>query len=139
MSNTFTQGGIYLPFAVFGGNRKQALSLVGLVDTGFNGYLTLSAEQATPLNLQIKGSQEYLLANGSSSRHLICWGTIECLGQKLTIPIDVQEHGPILLGMQLFGKLKQTLTIDFSQETFEFTQSSLVKRLKFSRKPKLKK
>jgi predicted aspartyl protease len=127
MLNRFNQGGIYLPFEVYGDDAQQSTQLVGLVDTGFNGYLTLPQAEATTLGLQIKGSQEYVLANGSVSKHIICWGTIRCIDEELGIPIDVQENGPILLGMQLFTKLKKCLTIDFNEETFEFTSAALVK------------
>lgn len=50
--------------------------VIALVDSGFNGYLTLPYLEAFPLGLVLIGIQSNTLANGSLVSHFVCIGQI---------------------------------------------------------------
>jgi clan AA aspartic protease len=86
--------------------------VTALVDSGFNGYLTLPYVEAFPLGLVLTGIQSNILADGSSSSHLVCIGQI-CLGGKcVTTTVDIQPANIILLGTKLLKELEKTFILD---------------------------
>jgi predicted aspartyl protease len=115
---------LVIPIEIFGASEEFKKTIPAIIDTGFSGYLTLPFTEAFPLGLVLQGEQSYLLADGSSSRHFVCLGTVIVNGQRMIVPIDVQQGGPILIGMDLLKKLGQRLTIDFKLNEFELSNQS---------------
>jgi predicted aspartyl protease len=128
MRGNFNQDFIQVPVHIYGAYPEAKQTFQAIVDTGYAGYLTLPFVEAFPLGLILKGTQEYVLADGSRARHFICFGTVQFDDQEIFVPIDVQESGPILLGMSLLKKLEQNLLVDFKAEKFEFTPSTSAKK-----------
>jgi predicted aspartyl protease len=123
MRGQFKDDSIQVPIEVFGFSEDHRQKIEAIVDTGFSGYLTMPFVTAFPMGLILKGTQVHLLANGATSNHFVCLGTVIFEGKKVAVPIDVQESGPILMGVQLLKKLGFDLKIDFVKESFEFTKS----------------
>jgi clan AA aspartic protease len=71
-----------------------------VVDTGFNGSLTLPASVIQTLSLQLQGTRDALLADGSSLRLDTHRGTVIWDGRLRVIQILAAEGGP-LVGMHL--------------------------------------
>ncbi len=69
------------------GMSDTAKRVTALVDSGFNGYLTLPYEEAFPLGLILIGIQSNTLADGSSSSHFVCMGQVcvdgKCISTRL--------------------------------------------------------
>lgn len=97
--------------------------LIALVDSGFNGYLTLPYVEAFPLGLVLKGIQSNTLADGSSASHFVCIGQI-CVGKKcVTTTIDIQPANIILLGTKLLKELGKTFVLDCVNGKVEIVDS----------------
>ncbi len=120
MRGHFSDDRIVVDVEIFGISPELKKTISAVVDTGFSGSLTLPFTEAFPLGLVLKGEQSYLMADGTSSRHFVCLGTVVFDGTQVEIPIDVQPSGPILIGMDLLQKFDKLLHIDFATGTFEF-------------------
>jgi clan AA aspartic protease len=71
-----------------------------VIDTGFDGWLSLPPDVITALGLNWKRRGRALLADGSESIFDIYEATVLWDGQLLTIPIDEADSDP-LVGMSL--------------------------------------
>ncbi|MEH2066961.1 MAG: clan AA aspartic protease [Nostoc sp.] len=71
-----------------------------VIDTGFDGWLSLPPDIITVLGLNWKRRGRALLADGSESIFDIYEATVLWDGQLLTIPIDEADSDP-LVGMSL--------------------------------------
>ncbi|OHA41523.1 MAG: hypothetical protein A3H68_01755 [Candidatus Taylorbacteria bacterium RIFCSPLOWO2_02_FULL_46_40] len=97
--------------------------LIALVDSGFNGYLTLPYVEAFPLGLVLTGIQSNTLADGSSASHFVCIGQI-CVGGKcVTTTIDIQPANIILLGTKLLKELGKKFVLDCLNGKVEIVDS----------------
>lgn len=73
-----------------------------VIDTGFTGHLTLSAELAISLALPELGSEELVLADGSTEVASVHRATIEWHARSRTIPA-LAVGGEALVGMALLA------------------------------------
>ena len=103
------------------GNTKR---LIALIDSGFNGYLTLPYVETFPLGLVLTGIQSNTLADGSSSSHLVCIGKICVSGTWVTTTIDIQPANIILLGTKLLKELEKTFILDCKNGRVEIVNSA---------------
>ncbi|MEB3215406.1 MAG: clan AA aspartic protease [Nostocales cyanobacterium 94392] len=71
-----------------------------VIDTGFDGWLSLPPDAIAALGLNWKRRGRALLADGSESIFDIYEATVVWDGQLLTIPIDEADSDP-LVGMSL--------------------------------------
>jgi clan AA aspartic protease len=71
-----------------------------VIDTGFNGYLTLPPALAAGLGLQWLCRQQGQLADGSLQTFDVYVGTVEWHGQPQAVEVDAANAQP-LLGMAL--------------------------------------
>jgi clan AA aspartic protease len=94
------------------GMSDTAKRVTALVDSGFNGYLTLPYEEAFPLGLILIGIQSNTLADGSSSSHFVCMGQVCVDGKCINTTIDIQPANIILLGTKLLKELGKTFILD---------------------------
>jgi len=97
-----------------GGVTGVKKKLVALVDSGFNGYLQIPYIEAFPLGLILAGVQQNTFANGSSSSHLVCKGTVCIDGQCLDTTIDIEAGNMILIGTKLLKELGKVFILDCS-------------------------
>ncbi len=107
-----------------------------LIDSGFNGYLTIPYTIAFPLGLILTGIQSSTLANGESSSHFVCVGSIRVDGKRVNTTIDIQPEGTILLGTKLLKELKKTFVLDCANGKVEIIEP---KNIKSSPSSKVKK
>jgi clan AA aspartic protease len=80
--------------------RGQLQSVSTVVDTGFDGGMTLPASSIKALGLPFRRSSLTLLADGSESEFDIYEAIVEWDGQPRQILVDTAETNP-LIGMAL--------------------------------------
>lgn len=90
-----------------------------LVDTGFNGFLTLPYVEAFPLGLILTGIQSTKLADGSTSHHFMCLGRVTLDGNEALVPIAIEPDCEILIGTNLLKKLQKQMHLDFVTDAVE--------------------
>jgi clan AA aspartic protease len=88
-----------LPLVV-GNENKQTKFLDALIDTGFNGFLTLPANIIAELGLPWSGSDIVTLGDGSETLFDLYAATVIWDGQFRTVDIADSESVP-LIGMAL--------------------------------------
>jgi len=98
--------------------------LVGLIDSGFNGYLTIPFIEAFPLGLVLIGIQSSTIADGSPSYHLVCMGEVCIDGKWIHTTIDIQPANIILIGTKLLKELNKTFVLDCSKSKVEIIDSA---------------
>lgn len=81
-------------------NNGQIYERDAVVDTGFNGWLSLPPDLVVILGLPWQRRGRAILADGSESIFDIYEATILWDGQPVTIPIDEADSDP-LIGMSL--------------------------------------
>ncbi len=112
---------VTVPIEVFGVSRQTKQQFQAVVDTGYQGYVSLPFSSAFPVGLVLRGQQSYTLADGSVSSHFICLGTVIFDGHEVVVPIDVQSNGPTLIGTEFLKKIEANFSANFSQAIFEIT------------------
>ena len=82
------------------GSRKKRITVAGIIDTGYDGMLTLPKKIIRSLKLPPVGQNEAELANGQ----VVSFDTYEAVvhwsGRKLRIGVDEAQTDP-LIGMGL--------------------------------------
>ncbi|MEH2178633.1 clan AA aspartic protease [Nostoc sp.] len=81
-----------------------------VIDTGFDGWLSLPPDIITVLGLNWKRRGRALLADGSESIFDIYEATVLWDGQLLTIPIDEADSEP-LVGMSLMESYELNIQV----------------------------
>ena len=87
------------------------LEATAIIDTGFEGYISLPTELAEPLGLVLKRQTLITLANGQEYRELAFSGEVEFLGQRMKVPILLMDGGEVLIGNLLLHDCQ--LVIDY--------------------------
>jgi clan AA aspartic protease len=82
------------------GPNGRALDVEAIVDTGFNGFLTLPPALVTTLGLPRLGRGRVMLANGSEQIIDIHRATVIWDGEALSVEADAVDAPP-LVGMAL--------------------------------------
>ena len=99
----------------------QSKKITALVDSGFNGYLTLPYVEAFPLGLVLTGIQSNTLADGSSASHFVCIGQVCVDGKCIQTTIDIQPANIILLGTKLLKELGKKFILDCANGKVEIS------------------
>lgn len=128
MVGYFETGHLYIEFEVYGVFAHNKKGVKAQIDTGYSGYLTLQYPEAFPLGLVLIGTKAYTIADGSTMYNFVALGTVNIDNKEITIPIDIQSKGSILVGMQLLKKLEKDLFIDFVSEKIMFKDKTAQKR-----------
>ena len=84
------------------GREGQAREIEAVVDTGYNGFLTLPPVLMGELDLPFVTSGEATLADGSTVSFDIHMVTVDWDGQARHVEVDAAETTP-LVGMQLLA------------------------------------
>lgn len=92
-----------------------------IVDTGFNGYLSLPYVTAFPLGLVLTGMKASTVATGERAHHFVCIGKVKVGEQEVLTPIDIQPNCPVLLGTLLMKRLQKSLHVDFEKQKVSFS------------------
>lgn len=82
------------------GPQGQELSIDAVVDTGFNGYLTVPPDVITALGLPFRRNARAVLGDGSTVTFDIHEAAVLWGGRLLRISVDAADTTP-LLGMNL--------------------------------------
>ncbi len=88
-----------IPISIYDVNGK-IYTQEAIIDTGFNGWLSLSPDLITQLNLRWKRRGRAILGDGSECIFNVYEAIILWDGFPLTIPIDEADSEP-LVGMSL--------------------------------------
>ncbi len=98
-----------IPISIYGLNN-QIYTIDGILDTGFDGWLSLSPDLVTQLNLTWKRQGRAILADGSESIFNSYEAVILWDGVRLTIPIDEANSEP-LVGISLMSNYQLIIQI----------------------------
>lgn len=103
-----------------------------LIDTGFNGYLTLPESVAARIGLQQTGGVgSSTVADGSSSPYISYLGKAIYNGKRIDTEIEVQPDCKILLGMSLLEEFGLNLFVDLLANRVELNDSRQNPRIKW--------
>ncbi|MBO3460243.1 clan AA aspartic protease [Aetokthonos hydrillicola Thurmond2011] len=96
---------------IFRLSQQPDFSLTFVVDTGFNGYLTLPAQAVSALNLPLHSSTSIKLADGSEALTAIHLATVFWDNVEKVVPILASGYKPLLGAAMMEG---YHLEIDFA-------------------------
>lgn len=106
------------------GMTKTPITVNGIIDSGFNGYLTLPYSIAFPLGLILVGIESNTIADGSASSHLVCMGMVCIDGKCIETSIDIQPAADIILiGTKLLKEFGKTFKLDAMNGIVELSDS----------------
>ena len=118
MRGIFKNGFPFIEIEV-AGNSEKVRKITVIIDTGYNGYLTLPYAEAFPIGLTLDGIGSGKVADGNFSPYLNCIGTVIYGGKRVRTVIDVQQNSRSLLGTALLKELGFIVKIDPVKETVE--------------------
>jgi clan AA aspartic protease len=90
------------------GQPPQQIEAV--IDTGYNGYLTLPSQLVTALGLSFAGHRRGMLADGSVTRLDVYLATVVWHGRQKDVLIS-QASGTPLIGMSLLEGSRMTMDV----------------------------
>lgn len=93
------------------GPRGQAQDIEAVIDTGFNGFLTLPAELVSELGLPYAYMGQAVLANDAPVDFDVHYVTVEWDGQTRDIEADVTGSTP-LVGMLLLDMHRLNIEVE---------------------------
>lgn len=83
-----------------------------LIDTGFDGFLSLPMLDAFPIGLLLRGTMPVTLADGSTKQTLYCLGAIDFEGDSRVGVVLIESEGTPLVGMSFLREFKRELVVD---------------------------
>ena len=93
-----------------GSSNKQIEKVEAVIDTGFNGYLTLPSDLINRLNLQLAGNRRATLGDGNTVVLDVYLAKVTWHGQEREVLVLQAEGGP-LVGMSLLYGNRVILTV----------------------------
>lgn len=112
----------YIEIEVKGAGSPKKLSAI--IDTGYNGTVSLPFVEAFDIGLVLKGVEPNKLGDGSSTRSFVCIGDVMVDGKNAEMALNVQEGGPILVGTGALKILGKKVVADPVSEYVEICDSS---------------
>ena len=94
-------------------SAETVFSIEFVLDTGFNGYLTLPVNAVAAMNLPLFSTTTTILADGNHSLIPTHIATIDWHSQELLVPVLAMGTKP-LLGMGLLDECR--LVAEFSED-----------------------
>lgn len=104
---------------VIGNSTGQRESINTVIDTGFDGFLSLPSEQITRLSLPWRTSNTATLGDGSEVLFDFYTATVIWDGQYRTIDIAASETEPLLGMAMLYGYRLQVDNVEDGRVTIE--------------------
>ena len=102
-------------------------SLFAVIDSGHNGYLSITYPTAVATRLERLGVESANMANGEPVSYLECLGTIVLGETSIKAVIDVQEKGRVLLGNAFLKEARLNFRCDPCHSIAELDHSGRVK------------
>jgi len=102
---------------------REKRTVNAVIDTGFNGYISIPKKLIDNSDWDFLGTEEYELASGELMRERVYLGRIEIGTEKLIIFILSSNSSDTLIGTKLLKN--KILTINFANRTLkieEFTK-----------------
>jgi len=100
------------------GKEKRAVNAV--IDTGFNGYISVPKKLIDESDWDFLGIEEYELASGELMRERVFLGRIEIGTEKLAVFILSSNSSDTLIGTKLLKN--RVLTINFADKTLKIKE-----------------
>jgi clan AA aspartic protease len=100
--NAFREAVVCLPVR---GTQGQEQAIEAVLDTGFNGYLTLPPELIAELGLPFRRNGRAVLGDGSAVTFDIHEAVVIWEGRPRRIPVDAADTDPLLGMGLLYGHL----------------------------------
>jgi len=97
------------------GKEKRAVNAV--IDTGFNGYISIPKKLIDESDWDFLGIEEYELASGELMRERVFLGRVEIGTEKLVVFILSSNSSDTLIGTKLLKN--RLLTINFADKTLK--------------------
>lgn len=94
---------------VLGTDGRRA-EVEAIVDTGFNGHLTLPSSLATSLSLPVVGEARSTMADGREVVEDVCAARVVMHGTPRAARVPISETTP-LLGTALLGRSRLTMDL----------------------------
>jgi len=88
----------------------QSKQVEGVIDTGFNGYLTLPPDLVSALQLPFAGHRRGMLADGSIIRLDLYMASVDWHGKRKDCLVS-QASGTALIGMSLLDGSQLTIDV----------------------------
>jgi len=92
------------------GPTGRHVTVEAAIDTGFNGFLVVSASLVECLSLPVVGGEPVTLADGSETTLAVVAALVHWHGQPLPVPA-LQAAGGVLIGMALLEGSDLTMAI----------------------------
>lgn len=92
-----------LPFATIFINNKE---IEAIIDTGFNGALSLPQKVIEELKLKKIGSAQYVMADGTISDSNIYLAEVTWFNEKVEVSVISSSSEFSLMGMELLSRAK---------------------------------
>lgn len=80
---------------------RASTPVEAVIDTGFDGELSLPLDIAVPLGLELAGTEWVEYADGRVERELWFWGAVSFLGETKQVRISLTDSEDALIGMAL--------------------------------------
>ena len=112
----------YVEIEVSGLRASAAVEAV--VDTGFDGGLSLPVDIAVPLGLELAGTEWAEYADGRVERELWFRGSVQFLDETQTVRISLTESEEALAGMALLRVCTLFIDCDTGEVRIERKQDS---------------
>lgn len=105
--------------AIVSGSRGQA-EIEALIDTGFDGEITLPSAIGVRLGLELTGIEDFELADGSIGESFVFSGQVTLGERSQEVDIVLADISEALIGTSLLSNYQ--LTIDFVNRTIEIKE-----------------
>jgi clan AA aspartic protease len=92
------------------GSGQSSRRIEAIIDTGFNGHLTLPGEVVVALQLPFAGHRRASLADGSVTRLDVYLASLDWYGQRKDVLVS-QSAGSPLIGMELLEGSRVTMDV----------------------------
>jgi len=96
------------------GGAKQSILLEAILDTGFDGYLSLPINIAVTLGIELAAIIPVEYADGRRSQELVFSVEVDLDGKKETVPATLTAGAEALAGTALLAKYE--LRINFPHQ-----------------------
>jgi clan AA aspartic protease len=112
-----------LELQISNGEQKQNRKVPALIDTGFDGYISLPKSLASELNLEIIGETDVEVATGDNFVVQICVCRFSIIGLEIkTIEAEaiISNEGELLIGTKYLDLFFNKFGIDFQEKILHF-------------------
>lgn len=105
------------------GPLTKPVSISGLVDTGFSGFVSIPMVQAFPIGLVLSGTTSVVLADSSVQHRLTCLGMVHFEGDNQIDLIMIESQGDqVLIGMRFLEVFGLELKVDPTNNLVEIVK-----------------